>query len=104
MFAIDRDGYGARASRAWSVEFRWKEEVIYWEGDHGYLFEAGWGVTPGVTYVPSADIWDAVVPSWMQGRRDKIVSRSRATPGHVLEDTDRTVPWAGKVRHNTKDS
>lgn len=38
----------------WSVEFRWKEEVIYWEGDRGYIFEAGWGVTPGVTYIPDA--------------------------------------------------
>lgn len=25
------------------IEFRWKEQVIYWEGDSGFIFDGGWG-------------------------------------------------------------
>lgn len=57
------------------IEARWKEEVIYWEGDRGYLFDAGWGVTPGALYVPAAEDWSLVTPEWMHGRRDEIVAR-----------------------------
>ncbi|MGD0808716.1 MAG: hypothetical protein ABSA91_03300 [Acidimicrobiales bacterium] len=71
------------------VEFRWKEEVIYWEGDRGFVFDGGWGVSPPVTYVPTPELWDEVVPSWMKGRRDEVVARLRAHPGHVLAETSR---------------
>jgi hypothetical protein len=66
------------------IEFRWKEEVIYWEGDRGFMFDGGWGVDPPVTYVPDAASWDAFVPEWMRGRREEIVGRLRAEPGHVV--------------------
>ncbi|GAA1676353.1 hypothetical protein [Microbacterium lacus] len=66
------------------VEGRWKEEVIYWEGSRGFIFDAGWGVTPLVLYVPPEDEWDAVTPEWMVGRRALIVSRLTERSGHVL--------------------
>jgi hypothetical protein len=71
-----------------SIEFRWKEEVIYWEGDDGFVFEGGWGVTPSVTYIPSVQLWDRVVPGWMQGRRDEILANLRTESGHRLEEGD----------------
>ena len=72
---------------AWSMEFRWKEQVIYWEGDHGFVFDGGWGVSPSVTHVPDAATWDAVVPGWMQGRCAVILERMTTEPGHVLRET-----------------
>ena len=39
------------------IEYRWKEEVVYWEGSQGFRFDAGWGADPSVLYVPSAGIW-----------------------------------------------
>jgi hypothetical protein len=73
-------------SSEFRIEPRWKEEVIYWEGGLGYLFDAGWGVDPPVLYVPSAEMWNEVVPDWMQGRRDTIVDRLVANSGHVVEE------------------
>jgi len=78
--AVTSDGHSFR------VEPRWKEGVGYWEGEHGYLFDAGWGVEPPVLYVPSASMWDDVVPAWMQGRRGAIVSGLEAKSGHVLAE------------------
>jgi hypothetical protein len=69
------------------VEFRWKEEVIYWEGDHGFIFDGGWGVTPSVTYVPDEATWDQVVPEWLVGRRQQVVARLALESGHVLHET-----------------
>ena len=34
--------------RSYSIRQRWKEEVIYQEGDREFVFSAGWGVTPPV--------------------------------------------------------
>ncbi len=73
---------------AYEIELRWKEEVVYWEGDRGFSMDAGWGVEPPVVYVPSTALWDRVVPPWLLGRRaevvDKLVQRSK----HVVRDTD----------------
>lgn len=66
------------------VEFRWKEEVVYWEGRRGYVFPGGWGVTPPVTYVPTDDAWDRVMPEWLKGRRNEVVRRLEVEPGHTL--------------------
>ncbi|MGN6608639.1 MAG: hypothetical protein ACTHMS_16720 [Jatrophihabitans sp.] len=68
------------------IESRWKEEVVYWEVDQGFLFDAGWGVTPGVLYVPSAEIWVEVMPDWLRYRRDEVVARLRQHSEHVLEE------------------
>ena len=70
----------------YEIEFRWKEEVIYWEGDRGFVFDGGWGVSPFETYVSSADIWDAAVPGWFKGRRGVVVDRLKADDGHVVLD------------------
>ena len=75
-----------------SVEFRWKEEVVYWEGDCGFVFEGGWGTEPPVTYVPDDATWDQVVPAWMKGRRHEIVRRLSAEPGHVVRSTPNYSP------------
>jgi hypothetical protein len=55
------------------VEFRWKEVVVYWEGERGFTFDGGWGVDPLVTYVPDEATWDRVVPVWLKGRRTEVI-------------------------------
>jgi hypothetical protein len=78
---------------SFEVEFRWKEQVIYWEGDRGCVFEGAWGVDPLVTIVPDASTWDRVVPDWLRGRRDEVFERLRGQPGHVLrEERDDSSP------------
>ena len=67
------------------VESRWKEQVIYWEGRDGFVFDAGWGVDPPVLYVPSAQDWDRVTAGWMAGRHDLIVARLTERSGHRVE-------------------
>jgi len=88
----------------WSIEFRWKEEVVYWEGDRGCIFQAGWGVTPGVTYVPDAASWDEVVPVWLVGRRDEIVTRLRGDSNHVVEEADARELGYGRPSETHRDS
>ena len=72
---------------SYEIEPRWKEEVVYWEGDRGYIFDAGWGVEPGVLYVPFAAVWDSAVPSWLRGRRDEVVSRLAEHSRHSVDET-----------------
>lgn len=68
------------------IEHRWKEQVIYWEGGHGFLFDAGWGADPPVLYVPSPDIWREVMPVWCRDRRDEVIARLRDHSEHVLKE------------------
>ena len=68
------------------IEFRWKEEVIYWEGTRGCVFLGGWGVDPPVTIVPDDATWDRAVPGWLHGRHDEVVARLRARAGHVVQE------------------
>jgi len=70
----------------YEIEFRWKEQVIYWEGDRGCIFLGGWGVDPPVTIVPDAKSWDRAVPAFLQGRHDEIVARLRADSRHVVKE------------------
>jgi len=70
----------------YEIEFRWKEEVIYWEGSRGAVFPGAWGVEPLVTIVPDEATWDRVVPSWLRGRREEVLARLRAQPGHVVHE------------------
>jgi hypothetical protein len=73
----------------YEVEFRWKEEVIYWEGSRGCAFPGGWGVDPPLTIVPDAQTWDRAVPAWLRGRHHEVTQRLRAEPGHaVAEERD----------------
>lgn len=79
MVIYQGDGY--------EIEAVWKENVVYWEGDHGFSFDAGWGVTPGVLYVPSAAIWAEVMPDWLRERRDAVLARLREHGSHdLMED------------------
>ena len=39
------------ANGDYEIEFRWKEEVVYWEGARGCVFSAA-GVEPVITVVP----------------------------------------------------
>lgn len=66
------------------IEFRWKELVIYSEGEHGVVFDSGWGVRPLVTTVPDASTWNRVIPAWRVGRHDEVIARLRQHPLHVL--------------------
>jgi hypothetical protein len=70
----------------YEVEFRWKEEVIYWEGARGVVCDGAWGVDPLVTIVPDPTTWDRKTPAWLHGRHDEIVARLRAHPGHVVRE------------------
>ena len=70
----------------YQIEWVRKEVVVYWEGDRGFSFDAGWGVTPGVLYVPSATIWSEVMPDWLRGRRDEVVARLRDHSSHHLAE------------------
>jgi hypothetical protein len=81
--------------RDYEIEFRWKEEVIYWEGTRGCFFPGGWGVNPPVTIVPDADTWDRAVPAFLRERHDEVVARLRADPRHVVKeehDDSKTIP------------
>ena len=80
------------------IEFRWKEEVIYWEGSCGVVFPGGWGVDPVETFVPDAATWDRAVPGWLRGRHDEVVERLRADGRHVVrEERDDSAVVAGYV-------
>jgi len=79
MSIYQGDGY--------AIEHRWKEEVIYWEGEKGFLFDGGWGSHPPTLYVPDAETWSAVTPDWLRGRRDVVVARLAARGTDRLEET-----------------
>lgn len=72
---------------AFHVEQKWKEEVVYREGARTYTFDAGWGVAPPVLYVPTAELWAAVMPPWLRDRRAEVLDRLRQRSGHVIEET-----------------
>jgi len=72
----------------YEIQYRWKEEVVYWEGSNGFLLDAGWGVDPPVLYVPSAASWADVMPDWCRDRRAEIVARLRGHSGHQVRDDD----------------
>jgi hypothetical protein len=63
---------------SFEVQFRWKEETIYWEGDRGFVFDGAWGVDPIQTFVPNHEKWDRVMPDWLVGRRDVVVGHLAA--------------------------
>ena len=69
------------------VQSMWKERVFYWEGERGFEFDAAWGVTPGVLYVPNREVWDEVMPDWLRGRFDVVVERLEQRSGHRVELT-----------------
>ena len=83
---IDEPGDGADAIGGpdFTIEERWKELLIYREGDHEHVFGAGWGVDPPSVTVPSEAAWDRVMPEWLRGRRAEIVARLQDPGGHVL--------------------
>lgn len=66
------------------VEVKWKEEVVYREGDRSIVFDAGWGSEPRVLYVPSEWAWDLSTPAWLHGRRAEVVARLERDSRHVI--------------------
>ncbi|MFT3786598.1 MAG: hypothetical protein QM770_10585 [Tepidisphaeraceae bacterium] len=70
---------------SFNITPRWKEELVYAEGNNQFVFQCGWGVTPGVVYVPPPDQWDAVMPAWLCGRHDEVVGRLRQFSQHTVE-------------------
>ena len=68
------------------IEYRWKEQVVYWEGSQSFVFEAAWGVDPGILILPTPAIWADVMPEWLQGRRDIVLARLREFSGHTIEE------------------
>jgi hypothetical protein len=64
---------------------QWKEELIIADEQRRTMsFSCGWGVTPGVAYVPSEAMWHACTPEWLWQRRDEVIAAMRAT-GHAVE-------------------
>jgi len=86
-----------RMPQPYKVEGRWKEQLVYAEGEREFVFDCGWGATPPVAYVPSAVIWNQVTPLWMRDRRAEIVQRLAADGGHRLEDTEVGYPPSADV-------
>lgn len=84
-------------SKPYKIEGRWKEQLVYVEGEREFVFDCGWGVTPPVVYVPSAGIWNQVTPPWMRDRRPEIVQRLGTDGGRRLEDTEVGYPPLGGV-------
>jgi hypothetical protein len=64
------------------------EMLVYWEGDHGFQFDCGWGVSPPVVYLPNSHLWDQVVPDWLVGRRAEVEERLRRYSGYSVDDTN----------------
>jgi hypothetical protein len=82
----------------WCIRIHDKEMLEYWEGDHGYLFDCAWGVTPAKLFVPPASIWDVSVPVWMRGRRELVIERLRQRGDHDVVDDDRSYgDWTSRV-------
>lgn len=77
-------------SENWSIRVHDKEMLEYWEGEHGYIFDCAWGVSPGLLFVPPEPTWNDSVPSWMRGRRDVVLRRLRDRSGHDVVDDDRS--------------
>jgi hypothetical protein len=74
-----------RKQEGWDIQRRWKEEVVYWEGQHGFILDGAWGVTPPKTFAPDAATWDEATPEWLHGRRDEVVGRLKRAPfRHVV--------------------
>ena len=95
MAGFKGDGY--------EIEWVWKEVVIYWEDGHGFTFDAGWGVTPGVLYIPSAAIWVEVMPEWLRERRDEVMDRLRDHSNHdLMEDIHGQYRHHPEARHVTR--
>lgn len=63
---------------------KWKELLVYEEGDQSYEFECGWGVTPGELYVPADEDWDAVVPGFLKGRRAEMLTYFKEHTNYVI--------------------
>ena len=74
-----------RVAAEYEIEFRWKEEVVYWEGSRGIVFSTGLG-NGAPTIVPDAPTWDRAVPNWLRGRHDEVVARLRADERHVVHE------------------
>lgn len=62
--------------------------MVYWEDAGGFLFDAGWGVSPPVLYVPSAAVWLETMPGWLRERRDIVIDRLTENSGHTLVTDD----------------
>ena len=65
---------------------KWKEQLIYEEGENSHSFECGWGVSPGYVYVPAAEDWDEVMPAFLCGRRAEIIWMLREKSGHIVDE------------------
>ena len=77
-----------RERGAFRIEAHQREVLAYREGDHGILLEAAWGAKPPILYVPSARVWDDVVPEWLRGRREEVVARLAARSKHHVVASD----------------
>lgn len=73
------------------IEVVWEEELWYREGGDAFCFQCSWSVSPYVVHIPSARLWDEVVPPFLRGRREEVLEALRVANdrhGHVLEDTE----------------
>jgi hypothetical protein len=60
----------------YKVEIRWKEILIYREGENELEFFIPMGVKPPWPLeFPSESTWNKTVPDWAKGRRNEIMKR-----------------------------
>jgi hypothetical protein len=69
-----------------------RELLLLRDGADWMKVPCAWGVEPGLAFIPAAVAWDAVVPGWLQGRRDEAVRTIEAFGLEVREDDQRLTP------------
>jgi hypothetical protein len=64
----------------------WKEiTIVTDEEGRSFSFDCGWGVTPGVAYVPPEADWSRCAPDWLASRRAEVIKVIEGT-GQVVEN------------------
>ena len=88
-------GYRAAVtSPDWAVHES-ADRLTYAEGDQALAFPRVPSERQPVVLVPDATIWDAVLPTWLRGRRAEVVERLTSGP-FVTEETD-AADWTAEV-------
>ena len=67
-----------------------KEILILRDDDRWLLIRCGWGANPPLASLQPVGVWDEVMPDWLRGRRDEVVTLVTQF-GHVVCDEKRAL-------------
>jgi len=67
-----------------------KEKLVLRDGDRWCIFPCAWGATPPSAFLQPAGTWDEVMPDWLHGQRDEVVTLV-TNFGHVVHDDDQPI-------------